>query len=561
MLKSIAVRSPRATLALVLFCAAAAVPIAWAADSAPDASSLKQHLLETPPDYLQAREAMLKSMQVLYKNRSYQPAWIDNSEVQATASSLLTSLSKADEHGLRVSDYGVDDLRKRLSHLQAGELTGKNAIAQLDLRLSYAFIDYAQDLHSGRIDPKAVDPRWITDLPRNDYAQSLATALDNEDVAGVLANMAPPQPAYRRLQTALFKYRAQTKNGDWPKVPEGDLIEVGDSSPRVVALRQRLTASGELGEAASADSPKAKLYDQTLADALSDFQRRHGRVVDGLLGEGSVKALNASLEQRIRDIEINLERWRWLPDDLGERYIVVNVPDFSLAAYSDGKPDLGMGVIVGEQYNDRATPIFTDTMQRLVFRPYWGIPHSIATEEILPEAREDIGYLAQKNYQIVANYRADARVYATTPANLEKVARGELRLRQDAGPQNSLGLVKFLFPNQFAVYLHDTPADHLFAKDRRAFSHGCIRVERPAQLAEWTLNRQSDWDLARVESAMHSGGRQQVELDSSIPVYILYWTAFVDDAGQVQFRPDLYGHDEMLNKALSQAISQASGST
>lgn len=557
MLKLIADSGPRATLALV-FVFTAAMPVAWSAESTLDAPALKQQILDAPPDYLQARKRILKSLQGFYKKRGYQPAWIEPGQDSTSASALLESLSKADEHGLHAADYDVGALRKRLNRLQAGDLSDKNEIAQLDLRLSYAFIDYAEDLHAGRISPKAVDPRWVTDLPRNDYAQRLKTALDNEDVAGVLVKMAPQQAEYRHLQTALANYRAQARDAqDWPKVPEGDLLEVGDSSPRAAALRRRLAASGELGEASSADSPDANKYDQALSDALGDFQRRHGRIVDGLLGEGSVKALNVSLAQRIREIEINMERWRWLPDDLGERYIMVNVPDFSLAAYRDGKPDLGMRVIVGKQYNDRASPIFTDTLQHLAFRPYWGIPHSIASEEILPKARKDIGYLAQKNYQIVANYRADARVYATNPENLEKVARGELRLRQDAGPENSLGLVKFIFPNQFAVYLHDTPADHLFSKDQRAFSHGCIRVERPAQLAEWTLNRQSGWDLARVESAMHSGSRQQVELDSSIPVYILYWTAFVDDAGQVQFRPDLYGHDEMLNKALS----HASGST
>ena len=478
---------------------------------------------------------------------------------------MLDNRAAADEHGLHPQDYSHAWLKNQSDNL--GNSANAQTIAALDVRLSYAFVDYAQDLHAGRIDPKAVDPNWSTQAKSDDYAKALRRAIENNAVAQVLAQMPPQQASYRRLQAALASYREQSKQGDWPAVPQGELIEPGDESPRVAALRKRLTASDELGAAAPvdsftgnsdgdlADNNNVNTFDPALVEALRAFQRRHGLLVDGLLGDGAVAALNVSIKQRIREIEMNLERWRWLPSEFGERHVIVNVPDYSLTVFEQGTPQFSMGVIVGKQYDDQATPIFTDTMEHLVFRPYWGIPHSIAVEEIVPEARRDLGYLARKNYQIVPDYHADTQPLATTAANLEKVARGDLRLREKPGPTNSLGLVKFIFPNQYAVYLHDTPADHLFKKDKRAFSHGCVRVEKPAQLATWALSRQPAWDLARVESAMYESGHQKVELDAPIPVYILYWTAFVDKAGQVQFRPDLYGHDEKLAQALSRADS------
>lgn len=524
-------------------------------ENAPDpamvSKTLKASVTQSPPDYLQVSAPAQKALQSFYADRDYQPVWIEGLQPSTSAQDLLTKLTHANEHGLLPEDYAAKELGERLENLESSAQT----VALLDLRLSYAFIDFAEDLHAGRIDPKTVDPLWVTDVSPVDYVDALTSALEQENVGEALEKMAPQQPGYQQLKTALVEYRRMAKSANWPKVPTGDVVEVGDTSPRVVALRKRLAASDELGDASAADRANANVYDQTLAEAVLQFQRKYGRAVDGLLGPGTVQALNVSPQQRLREIEINLERWRWLPTELGTRYVVVNVPDFSLMAYADGKPSLGMKVIVGKEYNDRSTPIFTDTMQYLVFRPYWGIPHSITSEEILPKARKNPDYLAQKNYEIVDNYRTDATVFPTNTENLDKVASEEYRLRERPGPANSLGLVKFLFPNQFAVYLHDTPADHLFKKDLRAFSHGCIRVEQPAQLAQWVLNNDSDWDLSRVEAAMNGSERQRVQLDEPIPVYILYWTAFTSEDGELRFRPDLYSHDDKLNKALSQSAS------
>lgn len=522
-----------------------------APDPAKVSKTLQGTLEQSPPDYLKTNTAAHKALTGFYKNRDYQPAWIDGLTPQDSTQDLLAQLAKADEHGLLPKDYAAQELAERVNNLKSNA----QAVATLDLRLSYAFMDFAQDLHAGRIDPKTVDPLWVTEVTSLDYVDVLKNALADDQVAEALEKMAPPQAGYQQLKTALIEYRRTVKDASWPKVSTGDVIELGDTSPRVVALRKRLAASDELGDASAADSANANVYDETLAEAVQQFQRKYGRAVDGLLGPGTVQALNVSPQQRVREIEINMERWRWLPAELGTRHIIVNVPNFSLMAYADDEPSLGMNVIVGNEYNDRATPIFTDTMQYLVFRPYWGIPHSITSEEILPKARKDPDYLAQKNYEIVSNYRADATVFPTNTENLDKVASEEYRLRERPGPSNSLGLVKFLFPNQFAVYLHDTPADHLFEKDLRAFSHGCIRVEQPAELAQWVLNNNDDWDLAQVEEAMHGSDRQRVQLDSPIPVYILYWTAFISEDGELRFRPDLYSHDEKLDKALSQSAS------
>lgn len=320
----------------------------------------------------------------------------------------------------------------------------------------------------------------------------------------------------------------------------------------MATLRQRLAVTGEL-DTEAAEGEDAKQYDEALADAVRTFQTRHGLKQDGKLDESTLQALNIPAAERVREIELNLERWRWLPQELGDRHIVVNIPAFQLRAFADGEQVKRMDVIVGKEYNDRDTPIFVDRMQYLVFRPYWNIPHGIATEEILPKAREDEAYLADNDYQIVPSFAADAEPREVNSENMDKVAAGEWQLRQDAGPQNSLGLVKFLFPNDYAVYLHDTPADSLFDKVERDFSHGCIRVHHPAQLADWVLDNQDDWDRERIDEAMNGGERRRVELESPIPVYLLYWTAFANNGDAVQFREDLYGHDQRLDEALQEA--------
>ena len=339
-----------------------------------------------------------------------------------------------------------------------------------------------------------------------------------------------------RLDGALDRYRQIAGRGGWSTVPGGDLVEPGDTaSAQVQALRDRLAATGELQGA----DARGDVYDGRLAGALAAFQARHGLTVDSLLGGNTRTALNVSAADRVAQIEATLDRWDQLPDfpdGPDDRYVIVNVPEFRVRGFEGNREAVQMEVVVGAAYDGRETPLFHDEMEEVVFRPYWNVPPSIAREELVPQGA---AALERKGFQIVPNYNADAEVYDMTARNLQRVANGSLRIRQEGGPENSLGLVKFLFPNQYAVYLHDTPADQLFEEADRAFSHGCIRLERPADFGAWVLGPQG-WDESRVRQAMTTGDRQVVDLREKIPVYIVYLPVWADQQGVVHFAPDVY---------------------
>ncbi len=342
--------------------------------------------------------------------------------------------------------------------------------------------------------------------------------------------------ARARLEEARDRYRRIADRGGWPTIPDGDLVEPGDSAAaQVEALRQRLAATGSLGGAAEAGA----VFDGPLVAALARFQVRHGLQVDSLLGANTREALNVPASERVAQIETTLDRWDELPEvptGPDARYVMVNVPEYTVRAFEGGEEALQMEVIVGAEYDDRATPLFHDTMEHVIFRPYWNVPPSIATEELVPDGPAQ---LQEEGFEIVSHYAVDATVYDMTAANLQRVANGSLRIRQGPGPDNALGLVKYMFPNDYAVYLHDTPADQLFEEADRAFSHGCIRLERPAEFGAWVLGPQG-WDEARVRENMTTGDRQRVELDETIPVYIVYLPVWADADGEVHFSQDVY---------------------
>jgi L,D-transpeptidase YcbB len=365
-----------------------------------------------------------------------------------------------------------------------------------------------------------------------------------------MAAMRPSNDGYAALQKELERFRAVVAKGGWQTIPAGKALKRGqsDSPARIAALRTRLQMEGiDVGAApvvASADSNGATttnassastqrptsgaVFDDGLAGGIAEFQARHGINVDSALGTETLDALNVPAEYRLGQIAANLERYRWLPRTLGERYIYVNVPAFQLTAYDKGEPVLESKVIVGQEYEDKATPVFSDSMETVVFRPYWNITPDIQAKEIGPKVAADPSYLAANDME----YYKDG---------------GQTRIRQRPGPKNSLGYVKFLFPNDFNIYLHDTPNHELFDKDVRAFSHGCIRVEKPAELAQWVLG----WDAGRVDQAMREGkDNQSVRLPKKIPVYIIYATTYVKD-GKLYFGNDLYHRDDQLVKAVA----------
>ncbi|ROO27479.1 L,D-transpeptidase family protein [Salinisphaera orenii] len=510
-----------------------------------------------------------------YAAHDHAPAWLDaEGRPREAVEALLAAVARADRQGLIAADYRADALARRAEAARTDPETLSAADrAALDIALSRVFVQYAADLHEGRVETGDLRPRWYEDLPPADYVGALEHAAVNGNVDAALSELRPPHDGYTRLVKALADYRAIADDGGWPTLPEGPLLEPGVRDARVNTLRERLRLTGDLpsgdntAPAPDDDSPtaastdtateaetRAPRYDDALAAAVERFQRRHGLAVDGRVGEQTLAALNVPATRRVRDIEINLERWRWLPGDLGERYIMVNIPEYRLRAFEDGRPALTMKVVVGETYNDRATPVFSDRMQYVIFRPYWNVPRGIAAEEIVPEARAEPGYLEANRYEIVRAFGPNATPLEPSKERLTQVEAGELFIRQRAGARNALGLVKFMFPNEYAVYLHDSPAERLFSRTERAFSHGCVRVARPDDLAAFVLDGRPDWDAGRIDDALHEGSRKRVDLAESIPVYLMYWTAFVTDEG-VQFRPDLYEHDRRVDEALRQAAT------
>ncbi|GAB3672676.1 L,D-transpeptidase family protein [Salinisphaera aquimarina] len=540
----------------------------------------------TPPPVDQRAIAIADQLQTLpattvgsavtdfYASHDNQPAWFDHDDSARPAiKSLLDALSRADRQGLTVADYGYEDLARRVETLDDMNASlAPAALARLDVRLSTAFVAYAIDLHRGRVDDsRNIRPRWYQELPAGDYAGALARATDAGNVDDALGELRPPHAGYALLVKALADYRAIAANGGWPSVADGPLLKVGMRDRRVPALRRRLHITGDLPLGAATGESlddgvhalqrldrddgvdlASTRYDRRLAASVRQFQARHGLATDGAVGKSTLAALNVPAATRVHQIELNLERWRWLPGDLGDRYVMVNIPEYRLRAFDHGRTVLQMNVVVGKSYDDRATPVFSDRMRYVIFRPYWNIPHGIAVDEILPKARRDAGYLARRQYQIVKVFGPNAKPLPATPENLDAVEAGHLHMRQAAGPHNALGLIKFMFPNEFSVYLHDSPSERLFSRTERDFSHGCVRVQFPAELAEFVLQGKPDWDAERIDKALHEGGREYVSLAEPLPVYLIYWTAFVNDGG-VQFRNDLYNHDPQLEKAMQRA--------
>jgi murein L,D-transpeptidase YcbB/YkuD len=489
----------------------------------------------------------------LYADRDYRPIWTGSTEALGRADALLRAVANADEHGLSPGQYTLapvrDALRAAYEDTSPGDSARAAALADADLHLTDLYFSFADDVADGPFSPAEVGVDWYVRNPEVDLAAALRRALNGSTLSEVLPRLASTHEGYRQLQEAIDRYEQFADEGGFPTVPEGEILEEGERSPRVVALRERLAADGTDVPGASTDS----VFDGRLVAALAEFQERHGLAVDSVLGPNTVAALNVPVEDRIRRMRANLVRWQWLPNDLGDRYIFVNLPEYRLHAYDGGEEVLSMGVIVGKNYDDRATPVFSDSMTYAEFRPYWNIPPSIVREEIVPDALEQPGYMEENNYEIIPTYGvAPDNTIPPTPTNLRAAAAGEYRMRQEPGPENALGLVKYMFPNNFAIYLHDTPADHLFEERERAFSHGCIRVEDPPALGAFVFEEKG-WTAEEIADKMqNSPPVNEVDVPTPIPVFILYLTAFVDDDGRVNFRDDLYGYDEPIVEALRQ---------
>ena len=484
-----------------------------------------------------------KLVQQVYRDRDYRPLWTDGRKLRGQAHDLIETLCHAEREGLRAADYDLAGLRTELARLKDTRDPAPSTIAAIDLRLTRSFLDYGADLLAGRLDPQAVYDGWYIRARRAGIDSLLRSSLRSSSFDDMLEPLRPRQREYKQLVEALKSYREIQSEGGWGRVPGNTKLVRGSEGTPVAALRARLKATGDLSHAGG-----KPVYDDKVAAGVARFQERHGIPVDSTVGPATLAALNVPVESRIRQIELNLERYRWLPSDFGKRYILVNIPDYRLYAYDKGKEALTMRVIVGDEYGN-ATPVFADSMTYLVFRPQWDMPRRILVDEVIPKVREDIYYLAKHGYEVVDTARNEV---VADPSSIDwsdlDTTQIHFRVRQKAGAGNALGNVKFMFPNQFSIYLHDTPADHLFDRSKRTLSHGCVRVEDPVKLAGYVLARQGDWDEAKVREAMAPSTTGDpvtpitVDLEQPIPVYLVYLTAFMRD-GRLQFRDDPYGKD------------------
>jgi L,D-transpeptidase YcbB len=461
----------------------------------------------------------IRSMVVLpgmYEKRGFQPLWTN----PAAVDDMLRAIRESNRDGLVPADYHLAAIER----LRAAEPAA--AAADLDLLLTDAFVLLAYNLRVGKADPEQLDPNWNhpRELRGVDPVSALLTAIDSGQVATFLQGLAPQQPFYQRLKQGLARYREIGAAGGWPVVEAGPTLRPLESDARVPLLRRRLAASGDLSAADAAAG--GEQYDEPLVAALKAFQQRHGLAADGVIGPGTIRELNIPVEVRIDQIRATLERSRWVMNDLPERFVLVNVAGFEVYVMEHGERKWSSRVVVGTPYTK--TPIFRADMKYVVLNPTWTIPASIVRKEIRPAMRRDPNYLARKGYKQING-----------------------QFVQPAGPKNALGRIKLMFPNSHSVYLHDTPSKSYFEDTSRTFSHGCVRVQEPVQLAAQVLD-DAAWNEQSLEDAIATGKTRTVMLKQPIPVLILYWTAAVDSDGRVTFRRDIYDRDAAVIAALNQ---------
>ncbi|RNC67797.1 MAG: peptidoglycan-binding protein [Desulfuromonadales bacterium] len=476
-----------------------------------------------------------------YKSRAFRPAWSDDKGPTLRADALVAELRRADTHGLKPPNYHMKQIETWLTAARQ-ESHRPEMLANLDILLTDAYLLYASHLLSGHVNPETLGAEWYIRRPEVDLDTFLRNALASGDIAGSLNSLLPADPGYGRLRDALRHYRQIRARGGWLPVPDGPTLRRGDAEARVAALRARLAVTGELNPGFA----EGEEFDEEVEQAVIRFQQRHGLAADGIVGPKTLATLNVTAEEREKQILVNLDRMRWLPAELGRRYIMVNVANFGLDVVEEGQPVLTMRAIVGRTY--RQTPSFTAKLNHLIFSPYWHIPHSIAVKDLLPKIQKDRRFLAKQKIRV---FQGSSQI---DPAGVNWRSLSETnfpyRLRQDPGPLNSLGHVKFMLPNRFNVYIHDTPSRELFDKAVRDFSSGCIRIDKPVELAEYLLADDPEWTSEDILAAMEQPKEKLVRLRRPIPVYFLYSTAWVDEEGTLQFRDDLYARDALVAAAL-----------
>jgi len=529
----------------VLFCFALALQFSDAqaqiVSSPRDLAVIRINLLDLlanepnlPLPIRQRREAL----EAYYQTFGGELLWLASSRANA----LISRLKNAEADGLDPNDYPS----KQLATISAtGPSADKRGLAIIELYFSSAFLEYASDLKVGRFLPSKVDPNFFIESRTIDQQAALKDLAQTDSIDRFFDAWQPPGQRYAALRTVLAKYRALAAKGGWNTIPLGESIKPGMSDPRIPAIRTRLSltdaASGEVGAA------EGQLYGNALVEVVKRFQARQGLEGDGVIGSTTIVAMNVPVQERIKSIILAMERLRWMPENLGQQYLIVNIAGFELRRVNAGKVEERMAVVVGKPYH--RTPVFSDRIRFLEFNPYWNVPPDIAVNEELPVLRRNPAGLSAQGFEVVRGNQV------SDPSSVDWASVGPghfpYQLRQRPGPNNALGRVKFMFPNPHNVYLHDSPARNLFERNVRAFSHGCIRLSRPLDLAEQVLRvgGVQGWSKERINDVVASTKNTVVNLREPLPVHITYLTAWADD-GVANFRQDIYGHDAKLLAAL-----------
>ena len=499
------------------------------------------------PDFTDYRQHLTS----FYSAGNYAAVWIRSGKPTPQALGVIGILQKAEDKGLRSEDYDGPRWAARLARLPSASETEK---ARFDAALTVCTMRYISDLHIGKVNPKHFAFGLDVEQKKYNLPDFLRQHLINApDLKPLLDSVEPVFAGYKRTKAALLRYVELARQDDGEQLPV-PAKTVGSGSPYagVPRLVRLLRLLGDLPQDAPAPAD-ANTYAGPVVDAVKRFQARHGLQADGRLGAQTVKTLNKPISFRVRQLQLTLERWRWLPQGFPEPPIIVNIPEFRLRAYSteQGNIALEMNVIVGKAYGHK-TPIFADTMQYVVLRPYWNVTPTIQRTEVVPSIVKDRDYISKKDFEVTTQKGEPVTSGTINDDVLAGLRAGKYAVRQKPGPANSLGLVKLIFPNSYNVYLHSTPAPELFSQSRRDFSHGCIRVQKPVELTAWALRNNPGWDEDRVREAMNKGkDNQQVNLAKPIPVLILYGTAIVTEAGEARFFDDIYGLDADLEKVLA----------
>lgn len=489
--------------------------------------------VQAPNSRLFAQTALRR----FYQERLFAPVWLTDRGTKPQFRALVDTVLSANAHGLNPADYHAEALQ-RLSALEANTTLGIGERVELELLASDAALLFASHLLAGRVNPRTIDAEWFADMRGGDVVQIVERIVSDGDIAAGYAALAPQAPGYGRLKKALHDWRSLTATG--PTLPPGEILKPGMRGPRVEQLRKQLAIPAR-------NDDSTDLYDAGLLAAVKRFQLSRGLEDDGMVGPATLRLLNQHPDDVIDMLIANLERWRWLPEDLGERHILVNIAAFRLQARERYQTQLEMDVIVGRSY--RKTPVLSAPMRYLVLNPYWEVPHSIATKDLLPKFRTDSGYFRSMGFELLNGWGPQHQKVDISTINWQQVSAKNFpyRLRQLPGPKNALGQIKFMLPNAHAIYLHDTASPELFARSQRTFSSGCIRLQNPKALLKWVTNDQVNWPDEKT------GPDRAVPLAKSLPVHLQYWTAWVEPDGHLELRADVYERDAVLLAALREA--------